>query len=101
MAEAATRGISRRIHSIPRDFEIGKTWVLLAHRKAVPGHDETGQEIMTPGLFLVWKPDRIEYVVTDQETEEELERMEQRGIKLVRVHKVQETMPLPLDATAN
>src|SRR5947208_1909086 len=33
--EAARMGVSRRIPAVPRDFELGVTWVLLAHRKAV------------------------------------------------------------------
>jgi hypothetical protein len=34
MSESARLGISRRITAVPKGFEIGKTWVLLAHPKA-------------------------------------------------------------------
>lgn len=33
--EAAEVGVSRRISSVPHDFEIGKTWVFVAHREAI------------------------------------------------------------------
>src|SRR5215471_10018790 len=35
LAEGVTMGISRRIAAIPRGFEVGKTWVLLAHSKTI------------------------------------------------------------------
>lgn len=33
--EANAIGISRKIPSVPRDFEVGKTWVFLAHREVI------------------------------------------------------------------
>lgn len=33
--EAAEMGISRRISAIPRGFNVGRTWILLAHPKAI------------------------------------------------------------------
>ncbi len=66
LKEAAEQGISRRIRSIPRDFKLGETCVWLAHRKAVEGVD------MTPGVFYAFLPQRIEYIVKGDETEEKL-----------------------------
>jgi len=34
--EAAALGVSRRITAIPRGFQVGKTWILFAHPKALP-----------------------------------------------------------------
>jgi len=89
MREGAAMGVSKRIAQIPRDFVVGKTWVLLAHRKAVHKlvdgeHGEVNIE-WTPGIFQAFCPSRIEYVVTGEESEDELNRMEQRGITLVNV----------------
>ena len=33
--EAGTQGVSRKIKAVPKEFKLGETWVLLAHRKAV------------------------------------------------------------------
>lgn len=103
-AESAALGISRRISAVPKDFEVGKTWVLLAHRKAMleqcdecRGYelDEDGDDacpkcdgrgkIFIPAVFSAFRPTRIEYVVKGDETEEELERLEKRGLTLVKV----------------
>lgn len=78
-AEAATRGVCRRIPAVPRGFKVGKTWVLLAHREA---GTEDGVE---RAIFACFRPQHVEYVVTGQESEEELEAMAERGITLVRV----------------
>jgi hypothetical protein len=42
-----------------------------------------------PGIFKVFRPQRVEYVVTEEETEEELEALEKRGLSLVKVVKAQ------------
>lgn len=78
--EAAAVGVSKRIASIPNDFVIGKTWLALAHKKAVPT-----AEGFAPGVFMFFRPSRIEYVLQGNETVEFLERLEKRGVTLVRV----------------
>jgi len=86
--EAATVGISKRIAQIPREFEVGKTWIALAHRKAVPVYDleKYGYSpAYLPGVFMFFKPSRIEYIITGSETTEFLEGLEKRGITLVNV----------------
>lgn len=76
IAEAVRQGISRRIASIPKGFEVGKTHVFLAHQKAYGGK---------PGLFGYFLPEKIEYVVGPHDTAEKLERFEARGVQLVEV----------------
>lgn len=102
--EAHKLGVSRRISAVPKDFEVGTTWVFAAHRKAIPGFDESkctchcpdgkGQHlagcegyIATPGIFHVFRPDRIEYVTTGKESEEELAALAKRGLTLVKVQR--------------
>lgn len=65
--EAEQLGVSRRISQVPREFVLGETWVALAHAAA------------------------IEYVVTGEETDEELDRMAKRGITPVRVVRAGQT----------
>lgn len=100
--EADQMGISRRIMHIPEWLVLGETWICLA-MKALPtgryvkkldnkgevilnGHNEP---VLVPELgrmiFRIFRPTRVEYVVKGDETEEELDAMEKRGITLVRV----------------
>jgi hypothetical protein len=86
--EAAIMGVSKRLNQIPFEFVIGETWVALAHPKAVVSIEVSagGSGIVaTPGIFHAFKPSRIEYVVTGNETEQELIRYEERGFTLVNV----------------
>jgi len=88
--EAVKMGISRRISVVPKDFVLGETWVLLAHRETpIEGHEET-----KPAIFSVFRPERIEYIVKPDDPEEKLERLEKRGITLVDVKPMQSEMEL-------
>lgn len=91
--ESAAQGVSRRVSAIPNDFEIGKTWVYFAHRKAVhvstPLPSEPGTVAWTddyvPGIFHAFRPTAIEYIVKPDDDEEKLQRLEDRGITLIRL----------------
>jgi hypothetical protein len=84
--EAMALGISKRIHAIPREFQVGTTWVLLAHPLAVRESQtdpETGKvtTIESPGIFKVWRPTKIEKLVEESKRgSEEVEQLEKRGI---------------------
>ena len=92
LQEANTMGISRRISTVPKEFEPGKTWVLLAHRKGVLKRDPEPEDydmdkggrlnpgMWNPAIFSVFRPLRIEYVTTGNESEEDLERLAKRGL---------------------
>jgi hypothetical protein len=49
-----------------------------------------------PGIITAFKPTAIEYVVKGDETDEELEALEARGIEPVKVVKAEEQEPLPV-----
>ena len=86
--ESNEMGISRRITMVPQKFKIGETWVALAHRKAISmlaEGDWNSEKEFKPGIFHIFKPSRIEYVVKEEDTEEELGKLEKRGFTLVRV----------------
>jgi hypothetical protein len=94
--EARVMGMSRRIAQVPREFELGRTWVFLAHRKTQfepPAgiHTEIDPEdFRRPAIFAFFRPSRIEYVIDpDNDTPAKLEKLAQRGITLVEVHKRQ------------
>lgn len=78
--EANRLGISRRITAIPRKFKIGETWVALAHRKAIEALPEP-----KAGIFHLFKPVAIEYVVQHDDPEEKLQKLVDRGLSLVKV----------------
>jgi hypothetical protein len=60
LQEAVTRGISKRISSLPRGFVIGETVVYLAHKKAF---GPPGEQLARPGVFTVFRPNRLDIVV--------------------------------------
>jgi hypothetical protein len=94
--ESEAMGISRRITMVPRNFRLGETWVALAHRKAInlpnPYAGKGPETIEKPGIFHIFKPSRIEYVVKSDDSEEKLEKLEKRGFTLVKVEKEQTEM---------
>ncbi len=102
LTEARNQGISRRLSTVPKGFEPGKTWVLLAHRfghwlkdpepedydmdRGGKLNPEIKKAICKPAIFSVFRPMAIEYVVRGDETEEELERVVARGMVPVDVN---------------
>lgn len=92
LREANTMGISRRISTVPKGFELGRTWVLLAHRKGIPhvhmwdpdNEPEPKQEY-DAAIFSVFRPSAIEYVTRGDETEDDLERLAKRGLTPVKI----------------
>ena len=90
--EANSKGVSRRIKSVPKGFELGTTWVLVAHVHAIINRDGS----KSPAIFHAFKPSRIEYVVTGKETPEDVDAMEGRGITPVQVEYADDQPALPL-----
>lgn len=94
IAESHRQGISRRINSIPQNFIVGESWVLLAHKKAIAlptvtdtnlpglfaGMCADGEQQYQAGIFSVFKPDRIEIVVSGNESDEVIEGYLKRGL---------------------
>jgi len=81
-------GISKRIARIPRGFQIGKTWIFLAHNKAVWSANLNTVTLETdyssvkfvPGVIAVFLPQAIEMPVPKIITEDELQVIRSRGI---------------------
>lgn len=98
--ESKRMGISRRISVVPKEFEVGRTWVLLAHPKVIRRNMTTrssqlpfmpDQLVFDPGVFGVFRPTRIEVVVTGDESDEEIEAMLKRGLSPVKVENLDRT----------
>lgn len=105
--EARRMGVSRRIKAVPKGFEVGKTWVMLGHRRCFTdqceGCEGSGQvqddiveslkmecpdcggsgETFRPGVFQMFLPSRVEKVVDENTSEEDIEKLERRGIEAV------------------
>lgn len=88
-AEAMSQGISKRISSIPRGFETGKTWIFLAHKRAIEKVKMTMTELTqetsvehSPGVFLAFCPRRMELVITETQAQDcnYLDSLIDRGI---------------------
>lgn len=111
--EAEEMGVSRRISQIPKELEIGKTWVFVGHRKAVakvcgcvdkkhstPDLDceECGGSgtIRVPGVFHAFKPTRIEVVVDEDIEQKEVDKLVKRGLTPVVVNRVDKN-GIPVD----
>ena len=102
-AEAIKQGVSRRISAVPKDFKIGETWVLVAHREAITVREaiildgERKDAEYQAAIFHAFKPSAIEYVVKGDETEDDLERLAKRGITPVQVVRIGEQQELEAD----
>ncbi len=105
ITEAQTMGISKRIAQIPNDCKVGETWIALAHKKGITKYgsgDLTSDHphFLTveyiPAVFMLFKLTGIQYVVNGEESEEELQRLEKRGVDLVTITKAGEQQNLHL-----
>ncbi len=97
--ESETQGISKRIACVPRDFVIGKHWIALAHRRAVVKFTTFDESITdtirksqdfidratSPGIFQMFKPIAVDYIITRKESNDELNALEDRGYTLIDV----------------
>lgn len=105
--EARRMGISRRIKAVPQAFVAGKTWVMLGHRRCFTdqcpdcqGSGEVQDDIVEsikmecpdckgsgktyrPGIFSMFLPSRVEKVVDEETSEEDIEKLNRRGIDAV------------------
>lgn len=89
MTEARRMGVSRKIKAVPKDFELGKTIVYLAHRHTpLKEMDlETGEPKLGPAIFTVFKPTGIDLVIADEnKVPEKAEKLaEKYGARVVKV----------------
>jgi hypothetical protein len=69
--EAQTLGISRRIFSVPRGFEVGKHWVFFAHPNVLNHIPGAEPQEKVAGIFHMFKPTRIEKIITQSMADDE------------------------------
>lgn len=83
--EGHEMGWSRRIKVIPRGFKVGEHYIFLAHPKVKKLITVDGKEEWQAGVFYIWRPTRIEKLITDLDAAnpEILADLEERGIEPV------------------
>jgi hypothetical protein len=109
MQEVNEMGLSRRIIKPPRGLKLGEDWVFMAHPKAIAPIDPMRDPTFGPGVFHVFKPSRIEKIITETQArdEKEMEKLHARNITPVvvpdddrdhqgSVYEKEETAQLPL-----
>jgi hypothetical protein len=96
MREGAAQGISKRISAVPRNFVLGETWVLLAHRRAVLRLGSEGSVEGFAGVFSAFRPTALEYVVKRGDSPEKITGLEDRGITCVEIRRDVEEQNLEL-----
>ena len=90
LSEAGAQGISKRIAQIPKDLVLGETVILLAHPKVTIRRPELGDDPAAcegPAVFSSFRAERIEYIVRGDETDDEIEALEKRGVTPVIVER--------------
>ena len=63
--EAVELGVSKKLSAIPKGFVLGVDYVFLAHPMAIEGNNPPDYSMPEPGIFLLWKPERIEKIITE------------------------------------
>ena len=90
--EADLQGVSKRIHAIPKDLELGVDWVYLAKQRLIPGSSQMWlpgeaeeRAGYGPGVFEVFRPTRVEKVVSDLSGQDTLDELYAQGVTPVTV----------------
>jgi len=93
LSEISRLGLSRRIASFPKGFEVGKTFLLFAHRRTAVldlFSDPEAVPAEGPAIFSLLRPTRVEYVVKDGDGPRKLARIRKSGILPIKVRRVDE-----------
>ena len=74
--EAERLGVSKLVPTLPKGLEIGKTKVLLAHRKAWKNRE--------PAIFYAFVVKRVEVLVKAEEADEEwVKKLKEKGVNVI------------------
>jgi len=85
VGEAAEMGVSKRISKLPEFFEVGKTWLFLAHKKALK-RIEDGKTRNVPGVIMACRPTKLVKVMKEKDiTDEKVKELEEKGIDVMSV----------------
>lgn len=83
VAESNSMGVSKAINKLPKDLILGKTWVVLAHRKVPMIREDfmSGEPDYVPAIFYAFIPKAYEMLIWEKDaTEERLAELRGQGI---------------------
>lgn len=95
--EAKEMGVSKRFAkgSLPREFKVGLTWVLLAHKKVNFPRDRLDFSkgyTQAPGVFYAFRPQRVEVPLWKDTDPQEIRDLEDQGFTVVLIEKTPENV---------
>jgi len=82
--EAQKQGICKRISAVPKDIIFGKTWILLAHKKA--GEIIVDEEIKPcEAVFYAFRPTHVEKIITKKQARDKdlIKKLRKQNIKIL------------------
>ena len=92
LLEARTMGVSKRIPAIPKDLEVGKSWIYLSKLRVIP---QNGQSWLPfepvekrgqgPGVFYAFRPTAIEVIVSEEDYDFRADEYREMGVTPVPV----------------
>ncbi len=83
ISESDKMGVSKAINKIPKDLILGKTWVVLAHRKVPMIREDfmSGEPDYIPAIFYAFIPKAYEMLIWEKDaTPERIAELEAQGI---------------------
>ena len=93
--EALDMGVSKKIPALPIALKLRQDWIFLAYQKLIPkkgkdmllpfGGEESTRHGFQPGVFYVYRPQRLELIVTASQAQD-VDKM--RELKRKNIHPV-------------
>jgi len=92
--EGLAQGISKRIPFIPKDFQVGETYIYLAHPKGKvevwpsPTNPDETIDVCKPAIFTAFQPQQVEMLVWESQLEDKKgeryqKKLGDRGITII------------------
>lgn len=88
ISESNKMGVSKAINKIPKDLILGKTWVVLAHKKVPKIREDfmSGEPDYIPAIFYAFIPKAYEMLIWEKDaTPERIAELEAQGITSILV----------------
>lgn len=89
LLESAEQGVSKKISTIPKGMVLGESWVYLAKQgiidTVVGGHPDKKKRKKADGIFSAFIPARVEYLITQSESENEeyVDYLKKQGLTVI------------------
>lgn len=87
--ESKEQGVSKKISTLPKGMELGKSWVFLAKQgiidTVIGGHPDQKKRKKADGIFYAFIPDKVDYLITQSESknEEYVNYLKKQGLTVI------------------